>query len=179
MKKDKKTIELERTRKVNALIRLTLCSIGLCVAMTVMLVMFYEIVPGIADSFEDKEKMEQTIWAIEHLAYLPPSIVTVLSMFLVFGNKERYVPVQTQRHKAIVAAVIIIYTYGIMFAGIVLGRTLAVSFEAFSRDFSDFINMFDVLVPWFLVQAIPLSIIFSYHMIRSASEKKELVKNEQ
>ena len=179
MKKDKKTIELERTRRINALIRLTLCSIGLCVAMTVMLVMFYEIVPGIADGFEDKEKMEQTIWTLEHFAYLPPSIVTVLSMYLVYCNKKNYVPVQTQKHKAIVAAILMVYTFGIMFGGIVLGRALAMNFEAFSRDFADFIDMFDILAPWFLVQAIPLSIIFSYHLVRYSNEKKELMKHEQ
>lgn len=174
MKRDKKEIALERTRKTNDLIKITLCTIGLCAAMLILIFLHDNALPEIIESIEDKGKMEETVWAVERLAYLPPSIVTVVTLYFAYSNKKSYVPVTTQRQKALIVAILMAFLYGILFSGIILGRTLALNIEAFANDFGDFIDMYESLAPWFLVQLIPFSIILAYHLIRSSSEGREM-----
>ena len=101
MKKDKRNVALERMKKTDALIKTSLCAIGLCVAMVAMTALYGSLMPGIIESIEAKGEMKETIWVVERLAYLPPSIITVLTLYFVYRNKARYVPVTTQKQKAL------------------------------------------------------------------------------
>jgi hypothetical protein len=174
MKKDRKDVALERTRKINALIKTTLCAIGLCVAMVALAALYDNVMPNIIGAIENNGEAKETVWAVERLAYLPPSIITVLTLYFVYCNKKSYVPVTTQRQKALVVAIVMAFVYGIMFSGIVVGRMLALNFEAFAEGLEDFVDMYDTLVPWLLIQVIPFSIILAYHLVRASSEQKEL-----
>ena len=174
MKKDKRNVALERMKKTDALIKTSLCAIGLCVAMVAMTALYGSLMPGIIESIEAKGEMKETIWVVERLAYLPPSIITVLTLYFVYRNKARYVPVTTQKQKALVMAILMVFVYGIMFSGISIGRMLALNFEAFAESLEEFVDMYEALVPWLLMQLIPFSIILAYHLVRASSEKKEL-----
>ena len=179
MKKDRKDIALERTRKNNALIKTTLCSIGLCVLMLILILVYANAMPSIIESIEEKGDMEETIWLVERLGYLPPAIITVLTLYFVYSSKKSYVPVVTQKQKALVVAILMVFMYAVMFLGIIVGRTLAVNFDVFAESLADFVDMYEALTPWFLIQLVPFSIILAYHLIRASSEKKELLENEE
>lgn len=179
MKKDRKDVALERTRKANALIKTTLCSIGLCVAMLILILVYANAMPSIIDSIEEKGEMKETVWLVERLAYLPPAIITVVTLYFVYSSKKSYVPVVTQRQKALVVAILMAFMYGIMFLGIIVGRTLAVNVDSLAQSLADFVDMYEMLTPWFLIQLVPLSIILAYHLIRASSEEKELLENEE
>ena len=173
MKKDRRYVALERTNKTNAMIRTSLCAIGLCVAMLILATLYVNLMPEIIDMIEEKGEMKETVWVVERMAYLPPAIVAVLTLYFVY-NKKCYVSVETQKQKALVMGIMMAFVYGIMLSGIVVGRTLAVNFDAFAEGFADFIDMYESLVPWLLIQLIPFSIILAYHLVRASSEKKEL-----
>ena len=174
MKKDRKDVALERTRKTNALIKTSLCAIGLCVAMVALAALYSNLMPEIIESIQEKGEMKETVWAVERLAYLPPSIITVLTLYFVYSDKASYVKVTTQKQKALVVAIVMAVVYGVMLSGIVVGRMLALNIDACAESLADFVDMYDVLVPWLLVQLIPFSIILAYHLVRASSEKKEL-----
>lgn len=179
MKKDRKEVALERTRKTNALVKITLSTIGLCVAMLILIILQCNAMPWIIETIEAEGEMKETVWVVEHFAYLPPAIITVVTLYFVFYSKKSYVPAVTQRQKALVVAILMVFMYGVLFLGIVAGRTLASTFDVFARDLSDFVDMFEMLTPWFLIQLVPFSIILAYHLIRASSEKKELLENEE
>lgn len=174
MKKDRKDVALERTRKTNALIKTSLCAIGLCVAMVALTALYGNLMPNIIEAIQEKGEMKETIWAVERLAYLPPSVITVLTLYFVYSDKKSYVKVTTQKQKALVVAILMAVVYGVMLSGIVVGRALALNVDAFAESLADFVDMYDALVPWLIVQLIPFSIILAYHLVRASSEKKEL-----
>ncbi len=156
----KQDILKEKEAMANAIVRVVLCAIGLCVLMAVMFSLFKNNVPDKLAEFEKKGNMEHTSWFLKYGACLPPVIILV-GVLTACYPKSSYVPVKTQRDKAIVIAIVAVFTYAVLYT----------SAKGDSATFND-------CVGWFFAQVIPLLIVFSYHLIRASTEKKELLENE-
>lgn len=150
----------EKEAMANAIVRIVLCAIGLCVLMAIMFSLFKNNVPNKLAEFEKKGNMEHTSWFVKYGSCLPPVIILV-GVLTACYPKSCYVPVKTQRDKAIIIAIVSVFTY-------------AVLYTSAKGD----VTIYDDCVGWFFAQAIPLLIVFSYHLIRASTEKKELAEHE-
>ena len=146
----------------NAIVRVVLCSVGLCIVMLLMLMLFKKYVPEALLKYEEKGNMEHTAWLVKYGACLPPVII-IVGLLTACYPERKYVPLKTQRDKAIIIAIVAAFTYLILFPSIKGGDR----------------KTYDNCVGWFFAQAIPFLIVLSYHIIRASSEKRELEADEK
>lgn len=167
--------KLSKTRTVAGIFKLIICATVLCLAMGIMLVLYNATVPDALEYFDKEGKMEHTAWLVKYGSYLPPviAIAGLLTSMYSFGV---YVPVKTQKHKAAIITIVFLFTYTAL-----LGYTMVKSPDWLHnlQTGSENATMFSDCAGWFFAQIIPFIIVFSYHIIRASSEKKELEENEE
>ncbi len=174
---EKKNTASEKQAQANAIYKVIVCAIALCVIMGIMLAIYNSTVPDILAGFEEEGNMEHTAWLVHYGSYLPPVIViaVILTFFYSFGTT--YVPVKTQRQKALIVAIVFVFTYAVLFTYTLLtspGWNLPVA-----EGEEEIKTMFENCVGWFFAQIVPFMILLSYHLVRASSEKKELEANEE
>ena len=161
-----------RMEAENAVFKLIICTVILCVIMSVMFAVYNSTVADTIAELEENGKMENMIWLVRYGSCLPPVIIVaiILTCFYSFGG--HYTPVITQKHKAIVVGVTFAFTYVILLGGVML------SSPGWNNPELGEENTFASCVGWFVAQLVPFMILLSYHLVRMSSEKKELETNE-
>ena len=152
----------EKNKMANGILKVALCIVGLCAVMCIMLAIYNNTVPEKLAEYEAKGDMEHTAWLLRYGSYLPPVIAVAVILTAVYSYGE-YLPVKTQKQKAVIIAVVCAFT--------------SLAMLPFVKGESP--EKYDGCIGWFLAQIIPFLIVFSYHMIRASSEKKELEENEE
>ncbi len=166
-----------REDMANEQFKLVICIIALCILMGVLLYAYNSTIPDKLIELGAEKDMEHTEWFVRYASLLPPVILAASLLTLFYSNKDKYVPVKTQRQKAWITGIVAGFTYIVL-----LGYTLLSSPEwympaAQRQDGS--VTMFENTSSWFFAQIIPFLILVSYHIIRASSEEKELLENEK
>ena len=85
---------------------------------------------------------------------------------MIYRDKQKYVPVYTQREKLYVSIILAVLT---------VVTLLFVFIDDGKVDANDgILSLLEKTYMWFAAQIIPLSVLIAYHSIRSESEKREL-----
>lgn len=166
----------ERHAKTNAIYKMILCAIALCIIMTVMLAMYNSTIPAKLAEFEKDGKMEHTAWLVHYGSYVPPVIVVAVVLTCFYSYGAPYEPVVTQKRKAIIVGVVFAFTYLVLFTYALLSSP-GWNLPAAEGE-EEIKTMFENCAGWFFAQLVPFMILLSYHLVRASSEKKELLENE-
>ena len=150
--------------------RLLLCAVLASVMMVIMFNIYNDNVAEIIKELQEKKDHENTIWFIRNVAAAIPVYASVIIMSIVYGNKARYVPVQTQKEKLYVAIILACFTF-MMFLYV-----KTVDGDIVRGDGVD--SLLEKSATWFVAQILPLAVVISYHAIRMGSEKRELEEAE-
>ena len=103
--KVKMTVQ-EKREKENEVFKLILSTISLCLIMFLLLYVYHTVLPDILAGYEEKGNMEHTAWLVEYSAYLPPVIVMAVLLTVLYRDKKHYIPVKTQRNKALIGGIV-------------------------------------------------------------------------
>ena len=146
-----------------------------CLVMYIALTVYLDTVPTKIAELEEKGKMDNTIWLVKYASLLPP--VIAVSIILTLCYKFCYVKVETQRDKAIIILIVILFTY------LVLLPDVCVRSEGWQDPVpdgeEDVASVLEQSIGWFCAQIVPFALALGYHLVRASSEKKELCKNEE
>ena len=123
----------------------------------------------------EKGKMDNTIWLLRYTSLLPP--VILVAIMLTVGYRLGYVRVSSQIDKAIIIAVAMLFTYGVMlpYVWVKSGGIEGI----INNTEKDVVLMLEQSVGWFCAQVLPFAMALGYHLVRASSEKKELSENEE
>ena len=150
--------------------KIMLCAIALGALMVLAFNAYSTDILDTVASLSEDEKSPNLIWVIENLSMVMPGIVFASVLTLFYADKQKYIPVVTQREKLIVALIVA----AVVFIGI-LGYVLVNSGEQVDPESGEVIkSLWDKTAVLFLSQILPFIIIISYHAIRAESEEKEL-----
>ena len=146
-----------------------------CLVMYIALTVYLDTVPDKIAELEEKGKMANTVWLVKYSSLLPP--VIAVSIILTLCYKFGYVRVETQRDKAIIILIVILFTYCVLLPDV------CVRSEGWQNPVpdgeEDVASVLEQSIGWFCAQIVPLALALGYHLIRASSEKKELCKNEE
>ena len=174
---NKKPNEIKGKDYYNQISKVVVLCIVCCILMGVMLAMYKGIIPDALAEYEEKGKMEHTMWLVRYASLLPPVIVIAVLLTVAYSFRSQYVQVMTQRHKAIIVGVTFAFTYLILFTAMLLSSP---GWNLPTPETEEEVKTaFEICAPWFFAQIIPFIILLSYHLVRASSEKKELCENEE
>ena len=151
-------------------IRLLICAALAIAMMIIMFNIYNDNVAEIIKKLQEKKDHENTIWFIQNVAAAIPVYASVIIMCIVYGNKEKYVPVQTQKEKLYVAIILACFTF-MMFLFV-----QTTDGDIVRGDGVD--SLLEKTATWFVAQILPLAVVISYHAVRMGSEKRELEEAE-
>ena len=174
---EKKDSVAQRQARTNEIYKIIVCAVALCIIMAIMFAIYNSTVPAKLAEFEADGKMEHTAWLVHYGSYVPPVIVVAIILTCFYSTKgSEYVPVKTQRQKAIIVGAVFAFTYAVLFTYAITsspGWNLPVA-----EGEEEIKTVFENTAGWFFAQLIPFMILLSYHLVRASSEKKELEANE-
>ena len=147
----------------------------LCFVMCTVLTVYLETVPAKIAELTEKGKMDNTIWLVKYSSLLPPVIIVSVILTICYGIG--YVKVETQRDKAIIIAIVLVFTYAVLLP-IVCSNSEGWQIPP-PEDEEDVASVLEESIGWFCAQIIPFAITLGYHLVRASSEKKELCENEE
>lgn len=166
----------EKQERSNEIFKLILSAISLCLVMFILLYVYHTMIPDILAGYEEKGNMEHTAWLVKYSAYLPPVIVMAVMLTVLYRDKKYYVPVKTQKNKALIVGIVAAFTYVVML-GYVLLMSPGWNIPAVEGE-EKVLTLFESTASWFFAQIVPFAILISYHLIRASSEEKEIEKSE-
>lgn len=152
------------------LFRLILCAVLVSVMMIIMFNIYKDNVAEKIQELTEKKDHENTIWFIKHVAASIPTWASAIVMCLVYSNKDRYVPVKTQKEKLYVAIILACVT--------VMMLVYVKVTDGVVNNADEVESLFEKTFTWFIAQILPLSVLISYHAVRMGSEKHELEEAE-
>lgn len=176
MKMGNKNKITKRQAKTNAIYKMILCAITLCIVMAIMLAIYNGTVPAKLAEYEAEKNMEHTAWLVHYGSYVPPVIVIAVVLTCFYSYGATYEPVITQKRKAIIVGIVFAFTYLVLFTYALLSSP-GWNLPAAEGE-EEIKTMFENCAGWFFAQLIPFMILLSYHLVRASSEKKELLENE-
>ena len=168
--------EKKSARKiVLRILKIVIFSVLACAIMCGLLTLYLKYVPDKIAELTEKGKMDNTIWLLRYTSLLPP--VILIAIMLTVGYKLGYVKVSSQIDKAIIIAVAMLFTYGVMLPYV---WEKSGGIEAIVNNTeNDALLMLEQSVGWFCAQVLPFAMALGYHLVRASSEKKELSENEE
>ena len=173
-KMEKKIREKDRMAQISKVI--ILC-IAACILMGAMLALYQKFIPEVLTKLEEEGKMEHTAWFVQYVSLVPPVILLAVFITVSYSFGSTYVPVRTQYDKAIIVGVAFAFTYLVLFFAI---RLSSPGWNLPTPETEEEVKTaFEICAPWFAAQIVPFIILFSYHLVRAATEKKELCDNEE
>ena len=147
----------------------------LCFVMCAALTAHLGAIPEKIAELTEKGNMDNTIWLYEYA--LPIIPVIALAIILTVAYKFGYVKVKSQREKAVIIAIVLLFTYCVLLP-VVCARSEGWQ-EPVPEGEEDIASVLEMSITWFSVQLIPLVITLGYHIVRASSEAKELCENEE
>lgn len=174
---DNQNITANKRPLINRIIKIAIFSLLLCLVMYMLLAHYLETVPTKIAELEEEGNMTNTIWLVRYSSYLPPVIVVaiLLTLFYKFGNS--YIPVKTQRDKALIVTLVLLFTYCVLLP-IVCAKSAGWQAPPPEGE-EDVKSVLELSIGWFCAQIIPFAMVIGYHLVRASSEKKELSENEE
>ena len=146
-----------------------------CLIMWGALTVYLDTVPAKIAELGDKGNMDNTIWLVRYGSLLPP--VIIVAIMLTIGYKFGYVKVKSQREKALIVFMAMLFTYCILLPDVV-ARSGGWQNLLLGSD-EDGVSVLEQSIGWFCAQIVPFAIALGYHLVRASSEKKELCENEE
>ena len=159
--------------------KLCVCAIALCIIMGVMLGMYQSAVPQKLEEFADKGKMENAAWVVRYGSVVPPVIIVAIILTCFYYDKNKYVPMWTQKEKLYICLIVAAFTFLVMLPYVIAmsgGWNVAETIIEGEEE-KEIKTLLGETAAWFAAQIIPFAILISYHGIRYSSEKKELEGN--
>ncbi len=170
MENKKKSTRAQAAR----ILRLIALAILACLIMWGALTVYLDNVPDKIAELEEKGNMNNTIWLVEYGSLLPPVIAVAVA--LTVGYKLGYVKVKSQREKALIILIAILFTYCVLLPDVISKSEGWM--EPPLEGEEDVISAIELSIGWFSAQILPFAIALGYHLVRASSEKKELCENE-
>lgn len=171
MENEKKS---ERTLAFGILKFIALAALA-CLVMWGALKLHLDVVPEKIAELEEKGNMDNTIWLIEYGTIIPP--VIAVAIILTVGYKLGYVKVASQREKALIILIAMLFTYGVLLPD-VIARSAGWMDPPLEGE-EDVVSVLEQSIGWFCAQIVPFAIALGYHLVRASSEKKELCNDEK
>ncbi|MBR3879575.1 MAG: hypothetical protein IKJ24_05585 [Clostridia bacterium] len=157
------------------IIKIILFSVMVCFVMSAILSVYLDAVPEKIAELTEKGKMENTIWLVKYASYLSPIII--ISVILTVCYKFGYVKVESQRDKAVILAVLLIFIYAVMLPDAITKSEGWLDPPLEGEE--ETVSVLEQSIGWFAAQIIPFAIAIGYHLVKASSEKKELCDNEE
>lgn len=171
MENEKKS---ERTLAFGILKFIALAALA-CLVMWGALKLHLDVVPEKIAELEEKGNMDNTIWLIEYGTIIPP--VIAVAIILTVGYKLGYVKVASQREKALIILIAMLFTYLVLLPD-VIARSAGWMDPPLEGE-EDVVSVLEQSIGWFCAQIVPFAIALGYHLVRASSEKKELCNDEK
>lgn len=182
---------MSEKKKIN-LLKTAIAAVSLCITAAVTFYLRANVAEMLILKCEEKGKMENMIWCIEHLFAIIPAFAIIGVLSLIYYNREKYVPVITQREKLIAVLLCALFLFGaIMPYAFAAEFTLELESteaeletdaeedaEGEDAKEEEEVRIIDKTVNWFAVQILPLAILAAYHGARIETEKRELAEAE-
>ena len=146
--------------------RMSICALIVCLVMIGMFALNNEVFSSYIAELEEKKDSPNMLWLVEHFAAAIPTLAAVIAMCIVYRDKQKYVPIYTQREKLYISLILTAMT------AMMLVYVIVTDGKVDSND--GVLTLFEKTYTWFAAQIIPLSVLIAYHSIRSGSEKREL-----
>ena len=176
MMDEQKILVKKNTLQVR-IIKIVVFSLVLCFVMCACLAWYFTKVPETLHYLEE-EKRPNTQWLVQYGSVLPPVILCAILLTLFYKFGKSYIPVSTQRDKAVISGIVFLFTYAVLLP-IVVSRSSAADITPPAEGEEEIKTLIERSVAWFTVQILPFLLMVSYHIFRASSEKKELCENEE
>ncbi len=151
-----------------SVIRIIIFSLLLCILLALVFNLHADKLIPKLDAMEEEGKEPNLLWLFKHVSLALPTVAILAFFGVCYLNKEKYIPVVSQREQFIIMLV------GIAFIYVVL-LLYAKGTPIFDAETEEQIGtLLGSTYLWFGAQIIPTVIIAAYHAIRSGSEKREL-----
>ena len=162
--------------RLNQISKLVILCIVCCILVGVMLSLYQNTITAKITEYEEKGKMEHTVWLIKYGSLLPPVIIIAIVITAAYSFGSPYIPVRTQKDKAIIVGITFAFTYLVLFTSTLISSP---GWNLPTPETEEEVKTaFEICAPWFVAQVVPFIILLSYHIVRASSEKKELCENE-
>lgn len=149
--------------------KIGLCAVALCVLMVLMFNAYSKDVLDLISELSEDGKSPNRVWLVENLFPAIPVLVVAIVLTIFYADKQKYIPVATQREKLIISLVVALFTFAGLMVYVIMQGDGAVDAESGEAVKS----MWEENAVWFFAQIIPFIILISYHAIRAESEEKE------
>lgn len=146
--------------------KIAICAAVACAVMLIMYALNNSVIYDGLVKLEESKESPNLLWLAKHLAAAAPTLAAVLAMCVVYSNKEKYVPIYTQKEKLFVSLILAAMTVMMLIFVIITDGKVD------SKD--GVLTLFEKTYTWFAAQIIPLSVLIAYHSIRSGTERREL-----
>ena len=148
------------------LLKILICAVLASVMLVVMFSINNNQMTELIEETKAKEDSPNLVWFLEHVTATIPTYAAIIIMCIVYGNKEKYVPVKTQKEKLYVSIILAAFAF-LMFMYVVIT-------DGEVKVGDDVESLLEKTATWFVAQILPLSVLISYHAIRMGTEKREL-----
>lgn len=153
--------------------RIIACSLVLVLLMALMLYFYSTYFQDILEKLQEKGKLENVEWVLDHLAYAVPGIVIAAVMATFYSNKDKYVLSVSQKEMGIISIIVALFTYLVILPYVISKKPVA------TEELSEVKSLIDITAKWFFAQMIPFVLLPLYHFVRSESEEKEQTETEK
>lgn len=153
------------------IIKIVVFALLLCGVMCLSLKWYLESVSATLEYLEEEER-PNTLWLVQYGSVLLPVVSVAVLLTVAYRIGNGYIPVKTQRDKAIISSLVCVFTYAYLFVKVCelsQGWNLPPAEGA-----EDVKSVLERSIIWFCVQALSFLIMISYHVIRASSEKNGL-----
>ena len=168
---------IDEKRKLNWL-RIFISTLILCVLMALMLWLYATKGQNIFSALEEKGGMTNLLWAVKHLLYIAPVILSaiVLSSLYSLDGWERYGV--SKKEKGIAIVLVTLFTYFVMLPIVVSMSKAPTPLPDIELELLPDAapTLIEITRGWFFVQIIPFMLWALYMFVRNETEQKELIE---
>ena len=156
--------------------RIAIFSGVLCILSMILLHLYANQVQDFIVKVNEKKNMPNVTWLLDHVTILLPVCILAVMLTVIYSNKDKYIPVITQREKTYITLFTALFTYLVMLPYVYFKSKNGEVVDAEEVEAVE--TLWDITYKWFFVQVIPFMILISYHATRAGSEAVELAESE-
>ena len=156
--------------------RITIFSGVLCILSMILLHLYANQVQDFIVKVNEKKNMPNVTWLLDHVTILLPVLLLAVMLTVIYSNKDKYIPVITQREKTYITLFTALFTYLVMLPYVYFKSKNGEAVDAEEIEAAE--TLWDITYKWFFVQVIPFMILISYHATRAGSEAREIAESE-
>ena len=156
--------------------RIAIFSGVLCILSMILLHLYANQVQDFIVKVNEKKNMPNVTWLLDHVTILLPVLILAVMLTVIYSNKDKYIPVITQREKTYITLFTALFTYLVMLPYVYFKSKNGEAVDA--EEIEAVETLWDITYKWFFVQVIPFMILISYHATRAGSEAREIAESE-